>query len=207
MRAKGSGFIAAGLLLIALAFGLTGYNLYDSARAGLSAETALMQLDALQPSPQTDAENADALILAETEQPENLLTPDMEMPVKAIDGVDYIGILRIPALELQLPIAAQWSYSTLNTAPCRYVGTAYKDGFVICAHNYDAHFGRIKQLREGDTVTFIDVDGNEYNYVATALETLLPTAVDEMTSTDWALTLFTCTIGGQYRVTLRCDRE
>lgn len=206
MRAKGGGFIAAGLLLIALALGLTAYNLYDSARAGISAESALARLDLPQSDPNLENTESAALTFTEDEQPDALITADMEMPVKAIDGVDYIGVLNIPALQLNLPIAAEWSYSTLNTAPCRYSGTAYKNGFVICAHNYDAHFGRLKQLREGDTVTFFDVDGNEYTYVAAALETLMPTAVDEMTSDDWALTLFTCTVGGQYRVTLRCDR-
>lgn len=206
MRGKGGGFIAAGFVLIALALGLVAYNMLDSARAGRSAQDALARLAAPQPQSDMAADTADSLSLTEEEQPEYLIAADMEMPVQTVDGVDYIGVLSIPALELTLPVISQWNYSALNKAPCRYTGTAYKNGFVICAHNYDAHFGRIKQLREGDGVTFTDVDGNEYCYVVSALETLMPTAVDEMISDDWALTLFTCTVGGQYRVTLRCDR-
>jgi len=38
------------------------------------------------------------------------------------------------------------------------------------------------------------------------VETLQPTAVEEMCSGDWDLTLFTCTLGGKFRVTVRCDR-
>ena len=53
---------------------------------------------------------------------------------------------------------------------------------------------------------FTDVDGNVYNYEVAELETLQPAAVDEMKSGEWDLTLFTCTIGGQTRVTVRCDR-
>jgi len=38
------------------------------------------------------------------------------------------------------------------------------------------------------------------------VETLMPTDIKEMTSGEFDLTLFTCTVGGQYRVTVRCDR-
>jgi sortase A len=38
------------------------------------------------------------------------------------------------------------------------------------------------------------------------LEILRPTAVEEMISGDWDLTLFTCTIGGATRVTIRCEK-
>lgn len=44
--------------------------------------------------------------------PDYMLCPDMEMPVKTIEGVDYIGILTIPALELELPVISEWSYPT-----------------------------------------------------------------------------------------------
>ena len=49
------------------------------------------------------------------------------------------------------------------------------------------------------------MDGNVFNYEVVAKETLMPTAIEEMASGDWALTLFTCTVGGSYRVTIRCD--
>ena len=32
----------------------------------------------------------------------------------------------------------------------------------------------------------------------------MPTSVQEMTDGDWDLTLFTCTVGGKSRVTVRC---
>lgn len=32
------------------------------------------------------------------------------MPVIKIDGQDYIGVLEIPALNLRLPVMAEWSY-------------------------------------------------------------------------------------------------
>ena len=56
----------------------------------------------------------------------------------------------------------------------------------------------------GDEVVFRDVDGNEFRYEAVELETLEKAAVEEMQAGDWDLSLFTCTVGGQTRVTVRC---
>ena len=128
----------------------------------------------------------------------------MEMPVKTVDGIEIVGILRIPALELELPIISQWSYPDLQTAPCRYSGSAYLNNLILCGHNYSSHFGRLKELREGDIITFTDMDGNLFTYEMAERETLMPTSIEEMTSGDWDLTLFTCTVGGQSRVTVRC---
>ena len=43
-----------------------------------------------------------------------------------------------------------------------------------------------------------------FGYEVIELETLSPFAIEEMTGGNWDLTLFTCTVGGQYRVTVRC---
>ena len=51
---------------------------------------------------------------------------------------------------------------------------------------------------------FTDVSGAVHRYTVMQVETLAPTAVDEMTGGDWDLTLFTCTYSGQARVTVRC---
>ena len=49
------------------------------------------------------------------------------MPTAQIDGYDYIGTLTIPALELELPVMAQWDYDRLTIAPCRQFGTTQTD--------------------------------------------------------------------------------
>jgi sortase A len=75
---------------------------------------------------------------------------------------------------------------------------------VIAAHNYESHFGLIKTLSIGDEVIFTDVDNNVFNYTVSDVTQLGPYDSDIMTTGDWDLTLFTCTIGGSYRVTVRC---
>ena len=142
----------------------------------------------------------------EVEIPDYVLDPNHEMPVRNIGGEDYIGVLEIPSLGLMLPVMSEWSYPRLKIAPCRYTGSAYQGNLIIAAHNYRSHFGNLKELCEGDVVCFTDMDGNVFSYEVMFLEVLQPTDVDEMESGDWDLTLFTCTVGGKSRVTVRCER-
>ena len=140
-------------------------------------------------------------------RPDFVKNPGMEMPVLEVDGRNYIGVLSIPSLELELPIMEDWSYPDLRVAPCRYSGSVYSKDIVIAGHNYERHFGGLKGLAEGDEVRFTDAAGNVFVYSVSLLETLAPTAVTEMQSGGWDLTLFTCTYGGANRVTVRCTME
>ena len=142
----------------------------------------------------------------EAEEPETR-DPQREMPEVEIDGAAYIGTLELPALSLSLPVLSQWSYAGLRQAPCRYKGSAYLDNLIIAAHNYPAHFGRLKELWAGDAVIFTDAEGTAYAYTVTETETLDGAAVRDMEAGDWDLTLFTCTPGGKSRVTVRCVRS
>ena len=195
--------LAAACLLGAL--GSVVDNLHQSTQGGQQAEAALDQLlpvvyaNAQMPketvSPETTA--------AATEAPQTV----PEMPTQFIDGWDYIGYLSIPALDLVLPIQSQWSYEGFRVAPGRFAGSTYTGNLVLAAHNYPQHFGRIGELQQGDLVSFTDMDGHITHYRVSALETLAPEDVDGMLAGDWSLTLFTCTLGGQSRVTVRCVEE
>ncbi len=214
MKNKEKFLIATGLLLIAAALFLTAYNLYGEVRARCSTMKIMARLEtdafanpSAEASTQSDAaEKSPTTVTEETEIPDYLLDPDMEMPIETINGLDYIGILRIPALDLELPVITEWSYSNLKISPCRYSGSAYQDNLVIAAHNYTAHFGNLKKLHEGDTATFTDMDGNVFTYDMVARETIQPTDIVEMVAGEWDLTLFTCTIGGSNRLTVRFER-
>lgn len=205
-KQEGLLLITIGLLLIAAALFLASYNLYDELRAEQSARQAVTQLDAYLPAeaaPEAPSDSAgDRTVI-----PDYVLSPNMEMPVETINGIDFIGVLRIPALELELPIISEWNYPNLKTAPCRYSGSAYLNNLIICGHNYTSHFGTLKNLWEGDIATFTDIDGNVFIYKMVERETLNPTDIEGMESGNWDLTLFTCTVGGQSRVTIRFELE
>jgi sortase A len=136
-----------------------------------------------------------------------LTEEDKKMTEVEIDGHYYIGCLSIPALELELPIMSDWSYSKLRVSPCRYNGTVRGEDLVLMAHNYKSHFGYISQLKLGDRVVFTDMDGNVTEYKVVGTDVLEPTAVETVTSGDYDLTLFTCTYGGKSRVTVYCDKN
>lgn len=143
------------------------------------------------------------------EQAETAGTPDPYDPTMTeveIDGYRYIGYLTVPALELELPVMSDWSYPQLKIAPCRYTGSTKTDDLVIAAHNYAHHFGNLSTLEPGTAVYFTDMDGVVSAYEVAAIEVLVPTAVEDMTAGAYDLTLFTCTYGGQSRVTVRCER-
>ncbi len=203
MNKRGRICTGIGLLLLTAALFLTVYNLRSDAKAGKMADAVMDQLTA------GEKEENDGLSAgestAEVNIPDYILNPEMEMPEVEIDGQQYIGMLRIPVLSLELPVISAWSYPHLKIAPCRYAGSAYLDNLVIAAHNYHSHFGNLKNLSQGDEITFTDMDGNVFCYKVAVLETLSPYDIEEMTDSDWPLTLFTCTVGGQSRVTVRCE--
>lgn len=196
---KGGKLIIGGLLLLFLALALTGYNLFDEQRAAHRVDDVLAGMDQLVAEPGT-AELPEDMI------PDYQLAPGKDMPTVQVLDKNYAGYIIIPALELRLPVLNDWSYANLKYSPCRYAGTAYEDGFVICAHNYRSHFGRLNKLSIGDEIQFVDIDSNVFDYVVADMEQLAPSDTKEMLSDDWALSLFTCTRGGQFRLTVRCDR-
>lgn len=129
----------------------------------------------------------------------------MEMPVVVIDGQEYVGTLEIPVLELELPVLSKWSYPGLKISPCRYTGSAYLNNMTIAAHNYDSHFGRIKNLLAGDEVLFTDSDGNQFTYLVEQVEQYEAEDSQKVIENQHDLVLFTCTLGGKHRVTVQCN--
>ena len=186
-----------GAVLVLAALSLFLWNQWENHKAGASAEKVLSQV-----MEQMETPGADQELEEETGYPDPY---DPAMTEVEIDGYAYIGYQSIPALELKLPVISEWDYTRMKIAPCRYAGSTKTDDLVICAHNYDRHFGPIRGLAPGDTVYFTDMDGVVWQYEVAAVEVLAPTDVKDMTAGGYDLTLFTCTYGGEARVTVRCE--
>lgn len=197
---KGLLLIVTGLLLVAAALLITAFNLYEAQRAAQAARAVLQELPEQMLDPEQTASGAGNIT------PDYLLNPNMDMPAIEVDGHDYIGVLTIPSLGLELPVMSEWSYPNLKIAPCRYSGSAYLDNMVIAAHNYTRQFGQLQNLLGGEAVIFTDTDGNVFAYEVSQVETLASTDVQEITDSSWDLTLFTCTLSGTNRITVRCSR-
>ena len=203
-KTKGNLLITLGILLIAAAIGLAGYNLWDAGRAQKAAEEITGQLISEIESKVEDGKTAAPYI-----------DPNTPMPVEVIDGYEYIGVLEISSEGLSLPVMKEWDYTRLKISPCRFTGSYYSDDLVICAHNYMRHLGPLLQIGIGEDIYFTNVDGLSIRYIVTNRETVEPTAVEQMIENtsnsetsllDWDLTLFTCNLGGQTRCAVRCSR-
>ena len=200
----GRACMIVGILLILGALALLGYNQWDANRADKASQDALGKLEETLTETIEDKTKDEEPVV----QPE--LDPEQEMTVTDIDGWGYIGYLSIPSIGLALPVMSEWSYPGLKIAPGRYAGSVFTDDLVICGHNYARHFSPVKRLAVGTTVQFVDMDGREWDYTVSKVETLQPTQIEEMVDKadgdDWDLTLFTCTTGGSARCAVRCTR-
>lgn len=201
MKSKANIFTRIGKLCFICALLLYVFNICDSFMQDQSQKQILAQYI------QENTRQQDTSLV---QIPDYQLHPEMDMPEVQLPGLEEagcIGILEIPSINLRLPVLSTWSYALLKKAPCRYAGSVYLDNMVIAAHNSKAHFKKLSNLQEGDIITFMDAVGNEFTYSVAGIEILQPEEVDDMTSGQWPLTLFTCTYGGASRVTVRCRKN
>ncbi|MCD8157979.1 MAG: sortase [Clostridiales bacterium] len=206
MKKKGNLLIAAGLIMIAAAFILTGYNIWDNRRAEkTAAEDTVVLYEKIDEASEVSLDNFTA-----DDVPLYVRYPDMEMPVIDINGSGYIGVLEIPSLDLELPVKGIYSLAELKVSPCRYSGSVYKDDMIICGHNYQSHFGSLKNLEIGSYVNFTDGDGNLFVYEVSDILQIDGTDIEGMEEKQegdsWDMTLFTCTLDGRKRETIRLVR-
>jgi sortase A len=201
-----------GALLILGTLALFLKNQWEANRAEVASSQALEQVKQCVDIQRNEKKETEApeiapleqVVVETTETTETTEPVDEEMLEAEIDGRTYIGYLAIPALGLELPVQSQWSYDNLAVSPCRYYGSTKTHDLVIAAHNYVTHFARLYRLLPGDQVYFTDMEGQMISYQVEEVDTLVPSAVEEMTDGNYDLTLFTCTYGGSTRVTVRC---
>lgn len=183
-----------GVVCLLSAVGFAVYNRWEDKGAEETARDLLADVQSMIDKSQKDMPLPD--------DPETIPS---QMATAAVEGHNCIGVLSIPVLELELPVLTDWSYAKLKKAPCHYYGSCYEKNFVIAAHNYKAHFGRLSELQAGDVVVFTDISGTDHYYEVVILETLPANATEEMITSGFDLSLYTCTLGGGSRVTVRCQ--
>ena len=183
----GIALMAFGLLLIAAAGGLFAFNAMNDKKAGETADRIIEAVE--QAGEETSYEEENGEVFA------------------SIDGDKYIGVISIPSLSIELPVQSDYSLAKLKNSPCRYYGSVPEGTAVICAHNYQSHFGNLKYAKPGDKVYFTDVAGLTYSYEISAIEQLDGYDTERMKeNTGWDMTLFTCTYSGRQRITARLTR-
>ena len=201
-RRIGAALLIFGALLLLASGGAALLHARQDEQAGRTARQAVTALQQLTESPAETQETGGAPLSASpAPAPQETAKP----AAVEWDGESYIGVLRIPSLGLELPVMEDWSYARLKIAPCRQFGSAAGGDLVIAAHNYKTHFERLKELQEGDGITFTDLSGAEYAYRVDRVENVQPQDVAAVTESGAALTLYTCTPGGKTRVAVYCS--
>jgi len=165
-------------------------------------ETAAPEGEMLAP-PMTGSALADAMkdYMADSD-----FSPEEYMPAVTVNEIQYIGVIAIPALGVELPVMSRGNLDQLNIAPCRQFGSAATDNLVIAAHNYNSFFGRIDSLLPGDTVTFTDINGTVYNYAVVRGQLLETDQVAEVQNSGYPLGIYTCAYDGTLRFIVFCER-
>lgn len=191
-----------GALCLSGAIFLLTHNQLEDLNAGNAAQNALNNIQSVVPTVHQEMVALPSPDYAEDDEED--ATVSAEMTVTEIDGYGYIGYLSLPSIDIELPVMDSWDYVRLKIAPCRQFGSTKSNDLVIAAHNYKNHFGKLSQLQYGDLISFTDMDGVITFYSVADIETLEPTQVDEVEHSNWDLTLYTCTYGGQSRIVVRC---
>ena len=184
-KKSGNIYIGIGALLIILVAVIVNSNLKENAEAGDASDAYLSGVIG--------------------QMPGNVLAYSGDMPVVDVDGHSFVGTVEIPVLGLLLPVQSEWDSKAARYAVCRYKGSVYDNDLIIAGHNYTEHFGTLNELKSGDDVIVTDMNGRSFYYKVSNIETLGSYDVEEMEAGEWDLTLFTCTIGGANRVTVRCE--
>lgn len=203
-KIRGWYWIMIGAILLIAAVLLVGYNIQQDYHGAEATRTILPALQEKMTATVSE-EDTQELPLEQDLLAEYTEELSSEEILLEVDGETYLGTISIPSLGIELPVLSAWSYPNLKLAPCRYAGTVADGNLILAAHNYRSHFGKIGNLNSGDTIYFTDGGGVLHTYEVVQTELISGHDVPAMESNaeDWDLTLFTCTMSGRNRVTVR----
>jgi sortase A len=108
--------------------------------------------------------------------------------------VESLAVLRIPALDLEVPVLEGTDEITLNRGVGRIAGTSLPgqgDNIGIAGHR-DGFFRRLKDIRTGDTIELVTMSGTDA-FVVDRIRVTNPADVSVLQPrTKHSLTLVTC---------------
>lgn len=92
---------------------------------------------------------------------------DNTMSVLSVDEIDFVGLVALPDYESVLPVCADWGKP--SRYPCRLSGSIYDGTMQIGATTQKGQYDFYRELSVGDTVHYIDTEGNRYTFTITSL--------------------------------------
>lgn len=147
----------------------------------------------------------EAEIKNETESNDNELEINLEL-----EGYKVIGLIEIPAIDLEYPILEKTTQETMNIAISRFYGgdiNSYGNVSLAGHNNYSGTmFGKNKNLVIGDKVYLTDLTGNKIGYEIYDIFTTDPNDTSILETEDETIrevTLITCRNGRSQRLIIK----
>ena len=128
---------------------------------------------------------------------------DNTMSVLSVDGTDFVGIVELPRYESTLPVCADWDKT--SKYPCLFSGSIYDGTMQIGATTQKGQYDFYRELSVGDTVSYIDVEGNRYTFTITSLRYEKHADQAVLQQKESALTLFIKNIYSFEYLIVFCD--
>lgn len=129
---------------------------------------------------------------------------------KEIEGIEVVGKLEIPKINLTTYILAETTKETLNKSVTKLCGPKVNGVGNLCVtgHNYhnDKMFGYLKKLENGDDIYITDMKGNTIKYIVQDMYKVYPNETDclsQETNGERQVTLITCTTGAIKRLIVK----
>lgn len=139
------------LVVILAALGYAAFRVYGGMEGSRKADETMKTLGSIIPGLGTESEGSVGM----GRDP---------LAALSVDGMDIVGVLEIPALDIMAPVAGkgvseEYFASWLDGSPV-------KGSFMLLAGRDDL-FRKISRLKPGDRVIFTDIDGVRYSYSVT----------------------------------------
>ena len=128
---------------------------------------------------------------------------DNTMPVLALDGVDFVGILEIPRHGSSLPVSANWGQ--VYKYPCQFDGSVYNGSMQIGGTSQKGQYDFYRDISVGDSIFFTDMEGNRFAYAVTDIHYEKHADQTALQREEAALTLFIKNIYGFEYIVIFCN--
>lgn len=129
------------------------------------------------------------------------------MPTAEIGGVDFVGVIEIPAYGTALPIRADWKPLRIHSHPCRLAGSTWSGDLIIGGSDAEGQFDFMKFITVGDRVYVTDAAGNRFSYRVTDIIRTDDASVENLITDEDDLVIFTKNTYSFGYTVVRCEGE
>lgn len=203
-----------------LVFVFSGWYVYSefekSAHEAVSQDIlSEITINDIQPEEDTTVAENQPLVVAmdDTEVVEEIPEIVQNGTYTAASGVTYTyeSILSIPSLNIEYPVLTETSDELLEISLNKFWGGSPNSvgNYCVVGHNYKSGkmFGKLSQIKNGDTVNLTDMSGKTVTYKVYNQYVVYPDNVEctsQITNGLTEMTLITCTNHGKQRLIVKC---